>query len=140
MPYRNRSNVGPTIAHPDPAAITIRQGLRLHIWSQAPMYDDFVRLVRRGGGYFLDSLWAAFLARIAGAETERSFLPRQNPPLVNGYFGGASGVGAAHRLLMHRSSLLQQSAATPQVSSSFEQVFSGGGTHSRIGPLSSWPV
>ena len=56
MPYRNRSNVGPTIAHPDPAAITIRQGLRLHICSQAPMYDDFERLVFRGRGYFLASI------------------------------------------------------------------------------------
>src|SRR5450432_441837 len=32
VPYRNRSNVGPTIAHPAPAAILIRHELRLDIW------------------------------------------------------------------------------------------------------------
>src|SRR5882724_8602338 len=73
VPYRNRSNVGPTIAHPDPAAITIRQGLRLHICPPAPMYDDFVRLVERGGGYFLDSVRGRFWLGLRVAKHGEAF-------------------------------------------------------------------
>ena len=68
MPYRNRSNVGPTIAHPAPAAILIRSELRPNIWGISTATGKFrhaisdlwpclfccsrLRLLERGFGYF----------------------------------------------------------------------------------------
>jgi hypothetical protein len=52
VPYRNRSNVGPTIAHPAPAAILIRHQLRLDIWGIGASISNFWRLPWAPLGYF----------------------------------------------------------------------------------------
>jgi hypothetical protein len=69
VPYRNRSNVGPTIAHPAPAAILIRHQIRLDIWGIGTVTDEFCRLPEAGLGY----------SRLPPFHVETGRIPRRKP-------------------------------------------------------------
>src|SRR5450432_3821495 len=89
VPYRNRSNVGPTIAHPAPAAILIRHELRPNIWGINAKTDGFRRLVRAGLGYSR----TRFPARNSAAETGATLFPAAES-VATGWSSFAGQTGA----------------------------------------------
>ena len=111
MPYRNRSNVGPTIAHPAPAAITIRQGFRPHLALSLALVMRPRRFLtpESKGARVLSP--APVLLGNRGHETVVKCLRRQNPSLVHGGFHWIGRCAALIDAKVHRIATVAGDAA-----------------------------